>query len=226
MLFIWVALYGLVNLIPEVISVPEERSIWLHAGLLVGYVLAFLFWICRKGARKEAGLLIPHGLGKAPGFLLLLAVFPLYNLFAGDVRYPGICFMVQMLCAALTEELFFRGFLLSALRKMGVIRAVVLTSLAFALAHGANFLESSDHVYVWLQVISSFFMSVSYCVVVMRFGSILPCVAAHFLTNITGTGSISGRSAYLGLFVSVAICAVWSLVLIMNMNNINKEKKT
>lgn len=51
-------------------------------------------------------------------------------------------FILQLLKSALIapvcEELFFRGYLLCALRRYGVRRALITASLCFALAHGVN----------------------------------------------------------------------------------------
>ena len=212
MLFFWVALYGLVNLIPGLISCGEN----VHAGLLAGYTAGILFWICRSGRREEAGLQIPRGLVEAPGFLLPLAVFPVCNLLTNNALTVGIGFALQMLCATLTEELFFRGFLLSALRKYGTVTAVGLTSFTFALLHCLNFAGNPESAYVWLQICCSFCVSLFYCCLVVRFGSILPCAVVHFLTNITAAESVGGRWAYTGLICSMIICVIFSLMLIKN----------
>lgn len=214
MLFFWIALYGFVNLIPEVFCCREESVIWLRAGLLAGYALLLLFWICRCGRQREAGLQVPRGVMEAPAFLLPLAVFPVCNLLTNRDIFGGPDFMLQMLCVALIEELFFRGFLLFSLRKFGTIRAIVLTSIAFALLHGLNFQENPDDAYVWLQICSSFCVSMYYCCFVVRFGSILPCVAAHFLTNVTAAESIGGIWAYTSLTGSMIICIILSWILI------------
>ena len=216
MLFFWVALYGLVNLIPGLVSDGESSCTWLHAGLLAGYTAAILFWICRSGRRKEAGLRIPRGLVEAPSFLLPLVVFPMYNLLTNHDLSVEIGFVLQMLCATLAEELFFRGFLLSALRKHGTVTAVGLTSLTFALLHCLNFAGNSESAYVWLQICCSFCVSLYYCCLVVRFGSILPCAVAHFLTNITAAESVGGRWTYIGLICSMLICVIFSLMLIKN----------
>lgn len=223
MLFIWVALYGLVNLMPEFFCFPEESSIWLRTALLAVYVWLFLLWIVRTERRKEAGLLMPSGLGEAPIILLPLAVFPVCNLLMNEGLSVNVGFVVQMLCAAWVEELFFRGFLLSFLQKCGTVKAILLTSAAFALLHGMNLTENPDSTYVLLQICCSFCVSIYYCCVTVRFGSILPGVAAHFLTNITGTGSTSGKGAFWGPVCCSAVCAIWSLFLIMNIKNKNEE---
>ena len=223
MLFLWIALYGLVNLVPETVSGNESLSEWLHAGLLTGYSIAFLCWIHGQKKRKEIGVQWPRMLPKEACFLLPLAVFPVYNLFLHQEISVSLAFVLQMLCVALTEELFFRGFLLSSLRKYGCLPAVLLTSTVFALLHGLNFLQYSDSIYVWMQIGSGFCVSLYYSCFVMRFGSILPCVAAHFLTNITAAGRIDDWCAYAGVAGSMIICFLFSRILIVS---IKKETVT
>ena len=217
MLFFWVALYGLVNLVPEVCCFPEESVVWFRAGLLAGYVLAFLFWICRSGRQKKAGLRAPRGLRETPVFLLPLMVFPACNLLTNHDLSVHADFALQMLCVAFVEELFFRGFLLSGLRECGAVKAIVLTSLAFALLHGVNFAGNPDNTYVWMQICCSFCVSIYYCCFTIRFGSIHPCVAAHFLTNVTAAESIDGGWAYAGLIGSMIVCILFSMILIVSM---------
>lgn len=222
MLFVWVALYGLADMISDLL--PGIG--WLRGISLVVYDALFVFWILRTGRGKLAGLNpMKHPVKDGAVSLALLAVFPLYNSISAE-NFPafGAEFLLCMLCAALTEELFFRGFLLSWLTRLGQVPGIVLTSLAFALLHCVNFLEAGGSGYVWLQILSSFFVSICYCAVTIRFGSILPCAAAHFLTNITGTGSVSGSWPHWGLWGCIAVYALWGWTMTRNIRQ-NKRRQ-
>jgi len=210
MVFAWVALYGAVNTVSGVLAATVPEAPWLRGCLLAVYDAMFVFWIFRTGRQEQAGLgPVKCAWKDAWPLLLPLAVFPVYNLLqAGEcLMAPG--FLLHMLCVTLTEELFFRGFLLSGLKRLGTGTGVILTSAAFALLHAVNLAGNGDAAYVCLQILSSFFVSLCYCAVTLRMGNALPCWAAHFLTNITGTGSVSGGRQLLGLLSCIAVYALW-----------------
>lgn len=73
---------------------------------------------------------------------------------------------------AITEEAFFRGFLVQGTRALGVIIACVVSSLAFALYHGSL----AQFVY---QLI---YGAVLYMLTV-KAGSVIPSMLAHFINN-------------------------------------------
>jgi len=213
MLFVWIALYGLVNILPDFM----DGTYWFRGIWMAVYDSLFFLWIFAKEKQNIAGL-NPMRCPMSGGavHLLLLGIFPLYNcVTTQEVSFLGAGFLLQMVCVALTEEVFFRGFLLSWLRRLGTIPGILLTSLAFAVLHVLNFTENADSLYVLLQILSSFFVSVCFCAVTMEFGSILPCVVAHFLTNITGTGSFVGKWAIPGLLGCITVYALWGWKLIL-----------
>ena len=58
------------------------------------------------------------------------------------MQRPGASFLLRLISGALIapvcEELFFRGYLLGALKRYGMTAAVLVSSLCFALAHGMD----------------------------------------------------------------------------------------
>ncbi len=80
---------------------------------------------------------------------------------------------------ALVEEIFFRGYVLSGVRRLGPIVAVVVTSLAFAMLH------HSVH-----RLAVTFSLGVVFALLSLRGGSIWPCVLAHLMHN--GLSVLSG----------------------------------
>jgi len=224
MLFVWIGLYGLVHVIADYGMSFGGTWLWLRGILLTIYVLLFLHWILQTDRQQQAGLNPMFFQSRREWLRLLpLGIYPVYNLIAGDGFAPAGHFLLEMACICLTEELLFRGFLLSYLRRRGALFGMLLTSLIFSGLHFVNAFSGGDLPYVWLQVLSSFFVSVCYCGVSIHLGSVLPCAAAHFLTNITGAGSISGGYALLGLWGCIAIYALWSLKLCLDIRKIHKE---
>ena len=215
MLFFWIFLYGLI-----LTAVNAAASLWMRSILLAGYVLAFLSWIRKTGSAKQAGLMpMAWGCWEDVAYLLPLLLFPVYNLLFRSGPFPPGAIWLEMLSVCLVEELFFRGFLLSWFQRKGIPGSILFVSLAFSAMHLVNCVSTADGQYVFLQAVSSFFVSICYCAVTLRWGSVLPCVAAHFLTNIFGTGELTSIPA---LVCCVVLHALWDGVLCLKTI---KEKK-
>ncbi len=86
-------------------------------------------------------------------------------------QYLGFVLVLALL-PAVTEEMFFRGFMLSSLKKCSPIISMVFVALCFSLYHG----NVSQLIY---QFIFGLFM----CGLAYFSGSVFPCIIAHFLNN-------------------------------------------
>lgn len=207
MVFIWILLYGFISSVANVVP----GTSWIRSLLLTGYALVFLYWIWKTGRQKQISLGGVNCRGWKDGWHLLpLLLFPAHNMIFASGSIPPVEVWLEMLSICLVEELLFRGFLLSWLRKRGVLLAILGTSLAFSVLHLVNFISVGDARYVLMQVVSSFFVSVCYCGVTIGCGSLLPCAAAHFLTNILGMGEISFLP---GLLCCIVLHGVWGSIM-------------
>ena len=122
-------------------------------------------------------------------WMLILAFVLLTSLWiglAGDrplpdpSDYPTMAFRVSAfvmtpLVAGVAEEMAYRGYLLSRLERFGPETAIVVTSMAFAAAHLVHGIG------VIFLLPGFFLVSVIYCLLVRRTGSILPGMALHVL---------------------------------------------
>lgn len=224
-LVVWAAAYSLVNSAADEILKWFPSALWVPTAALVGYDGLLLLWIFRTGRQQSSGLVRLRPLSAKEIFdLLPLGVFPLYNLVTGEQGVVTGAFLLQMLCAALTEELFFRGFLLSFLKKQGTLFSIFLTSILFAAMHSVNLLEGADGAYVGMQMLCAWLVSLCYCAVTLRFDSLLPCIGAHFLTNITGTGVLVGEFAMHALWVCIVLHILWGTKLCMDI--VKKKEET
>jgi membrane protease YdiL (CAAX protease family) len=108
----------------------------------------------------------------------LIVLLPYYLLFGGTVKtITAFTIAFQVLSIAFPEEYFFRGFLQDSIGKN--FRAVVLTSLFFALAHLPKALFIGD----WMSLLS-FIPSLIMGWLYMKTNNILPGVIFHFLANL------------------------------------------
>lgn len=184
MVFFWIILYGLVHSVFEVVS-GLYTCPWLLSLSMSVYTALLILWIVRTDRNASMGLFFSRVASEEAIWLFPLTVLPFSNLFLTDVLIlPGHSVLLT-LCTCTAEELFFRGFLFSCLRKhIGHWSAGVVSTI-FALFHLANLISGWPPGYVAVQVLVAFSVSLYYCLIRFHWGSLYPCVIAHFLTNIT-----------------------------------------
>ena len=200
MVFLWVILYGLVY---EAAGAAGKAS-WLLPAAMAAYTAAFLLWTRKSGNAQQIGLAKSTGISPA---MLPLLVLPLGNLLANGFSFPGWEAAFVLICGSITEELFFRGFLFSYLLRRGPICAVLGSSLLFALMHFANLGSGAEVLDTLMQVLCAFWVGVCYCLAILRWKSLLPCIVAHSLTNLTAAES---SPVFLPL-ICILICVCYSL---------------
>lgn len=80
--------------------------------------------------------------------------------------------VVLAVIPAIFEELIYRGIIFNGLRKFGNVKAIILSALFFALAHGSA-----------VQLFYQLILGVVLALVVIRTGSIVASIVIHFLNN-------------------------------------------
>jgi sodium transport system permease protein len=166
-------------------------------GLLAAALIGSSAWAV------AAGLLIrllppPESLVRALEQVLLLdgAPVPLWLVWLVIAVTPALC-----------EELFFRGFVLSGLRRLGLWPAILTCALLFGVAHSSVY-----------RLIPTFFIGILLSWLVWRTGSVWTGVVAHALNNGIAATLVhdktlaaafgAGSQAYLGWKPTLAACAM------------------
>jgi sodium transport system permease protein len=185
-----------------------RRTLALRRPSLLGVVAAVL--IGSSAWAVAAGLLIrllppPESLVRALEHLLLLdgAPAPLW-----------VVWLVVAVTPALCEELFFRGLVLSGLRRLGPWPAILACALLFGLAHSSVY-----------RLIPTFFIGLLLSWLVWRTGSIWTGVIAHALNNGVAATLVydktlaaafgAGTQAYLGWKPTLAAIVVLTVGLVL-----------
>lgn len=193
MLFLWIILYGLLYCLSEAAAPMLNAAAWLTPITMVIYIGLLLLWVCRTGQQQAAGLVFFRlRKGDLPVFLPLM-VLPLCNLVTTGNPAISLFSMLLTLCTCTAEELFFRGFLLSFLRKKVGLQSVLIAALTFSLFHSVNIFSGWDIPSVLMQMLLAFSAGIYYCLIRISCGSLIPCIAAHFLTNLTAGSLITIR---------------------------------
>ena len=187
--FFWMLLYGAAYNLTVLIFPNDEITV---AAMCI-YTAVLIFYYLRKGNTKGQSFVFTKV--KAL-FTLLLFGFFLLNL----IYFNGISLSFSLLSAllgAVCEEILFRGFLLSSLRKKGVLASVLLSALTFAAYHllGGGV----------LQAVCAFSVGIAFSLYTIKYDSLFFCILAHLLINLTGDAGINTVSALICSAVTV-IC--------------------
>ena len=105
--------------------------------------------------------------------------------------------IAQALCAPLTEEISFRGLMLSRFNKgLPAWIGIVISSVLFGLVHGNA---------IWF--VYAALLGAIFCLIANRTGSILPTLLLHILFNAVGTGL-----SYSGVGFTTIAYAIFALI--------------
>ena len=164
-------------------------SAWLMARLTAGSPTAAQFGLRRVAFRRAVGWLVAAWVA----FLAFSGIWAaalsieenddLPQELGADDSSTALFFVALLVCVAapIAEELFFRGFCFTALRRwIGVAGGAVATGVFFGLIHAG----SAD--VVFLVPLGVFGMLL--CLLYHRTGSLLPCMVLHALNNSLALG--------------------------------------
>jgi membrane protease YdiL (CAAX protease family) len=164
-------------------------SAWLMARLTAGSPTAAQFGLRRVVFRRAVGWLVAAWVA----FLAFSGIWAaalsikenddLPQELGADDSSTALFFVALLVCVAapIAEELFFRGFCFTALRRwIGAAGGAIATGVIFGLIHAG----SADPVFlVPLGVFDALL-----CVLYLRTGSLLPCMVLHALNNSLALG--------------------------------------
>lgn len=150
-------------------------------------------------------------------FPILLTVSIAWGALSSSTVGSKIVFLAIYACLiAVAEESIFRGIILQTLLPKGVLRAILLSTLIFALLHVGNLFAGLPWTYVSGQVLFTFGDGMAYAVMRVRTGSIWPALILHGLTDFgalasTATTGIQPPSLLIALLAGGSICSVYMI---------------
>jgi len=226
MLLFWIVLYGAVFSVSAQLEADTVQSANYAIILMISYPVCLLYWLIKTGKNRALRLTLPKtAAAKVCSPLFCLLLLPLYNLATAGPWKLDAVLAVRLICVSISEEVFFRGFLFFNLQKGGKHFAPWVTSVIFALAHAVNLTGTVPQDMVLLQILCAFSVSMYYCGIGSRFGSILPCIAGHTFVNLSAGSSSTEPSGWktVGLLICVAI-HLWCAVTLLHKTNLTSEE--
>ncbi len=184
---VWIVAYVVLFNVADGVSkdLGVEKSITAVVGLVMSLFL--LFWLRAQGEWKEYGLCKGKFPAKTYLYFLPLAFTVSVNLWGGvRLNYSPvetILFIVSMICVGFLEELIFRGFLFTAMRKDGLVSAIIVSSVTFGVGHIVNLFGGEDLLPTLLQICYATAVGFLFTVIFHKSGNLLPCIIAHAVMN-------------------------------------------
>ena len=180
---IYVVSFSLADGLSGTLGIPKLLT--CAVGLALSAVL-FRF-VKGNGLMSHCGLCRPRGERKRTLLYIPLIAVSSVNLWNGvAVQTPPLeilTHIVSMATVAFLEELIFRGFLFSGMRKSGQTAAVIVSSVTFGMGHIINLLTGAPVFDTLLQLVYATAVGFCFTALFLTTGSILPCVLAHAAVN-------------------------------------------
>lgn len=111
--------------------------------------------------------------------LIIMELLPLLSGFDNKLNIVGISgTLLYAIGVGLDEEIYFRGILVNILKKLGNKKALIISSLIFAVVHVVNII-GGDPVLVIVQIVYAFCFGFVAAEILIISKSILPCMLWH-----------------------------------------------
>ena len=207
----WIGIYVVSLSLADALSQAIGVEKLLTAPLCLALTAVLFCWLKGPALLETYGL--AHPVGRLRPWLhywpLLLLIST--NLWGGvalqDSVAETLLYVLSMLCVGFLEELIFRGFLFRALCRDSVKTAVWVSSVTFGMGHILNLLNGAALLPTLLQLCYATAAGFLFTVMVYRWGSLWPCVAAHSLLNALSAVA-APKSQTLQLITAVVLTAV------------------
>lgn len=134
------------------------------------------------------------------------------------ITKPGTIFLfaVFSLVVGLAEEVFFRGLILTALVPAGVQRAVLVSSLLFAIPHLFNAVAGIwDPVFTLADTIAAFGIGVTFAALRIRTGSLWPLIGLHAMIDFTALVALGSLEIPVQSAIQLIITLAFGFLLIL-----------
>jgi len=144
-------------------------------------------WITKNGLAKKFGLCSFKGNKNSFLWFIPLAVMSCINLkngiaFSAPVLV-SILMAVNLAVGGYVEEIIFRGFLFRAMAKNNLRSAIIVSAVTFGAGHIVNLANTADTIGVLLQICYAIIIGFLYTVIVLKGGSLWPCIISHVFVN-------------------------------------------
>ena len=203
MLFIWLFLYGAVMLLAKAAA---PMFSFAPTVALVLYTTALVIWIMAAGKAPALGFQKVSLTAFRKHLFFIPYLTPVfYNIFRFGFLFPAGRQLPGIVCAVILEEILFRGFLTQWLCRRSLFWGVILSGLAFGIAHMVNLESGMLPTAVVCQMLFALCVGIALSGLRLSARSIYPGIGVHLLINLTaGSGENVAKDPL--FWISMAMC--------------------
>ena len=179
--------------------------------VLIAVMLGF---IRTNGLREYYAICAPKTPARQMLYYIPMIVVSTVNIWFGIVFNKGfadgLVYFLAMIATGITEELLFRGFLFRAMSRRNPRAAVILVSVLFGAGHLMNLFNGSGM--TPLENICQVFYAVAvgflFVAVLIRSGSLIPCMIAHAAFNALSVFANNPMHEKYQIPIALSLCAI------------------
>ena len=214
---VWIIIYCLLFSIADSISIylGISKSITVIVGLVISIFL--IIWLKKNNLLKEYGITKAGIEFKKMFYYIPLILLIIPNLMFGiniDEKYSIleiVLYIVSMILVGFLEELIFRGFLFTSLKKEGIKTAIIISSITFGMGHIINLVtgNSNNLIFTLIQIEYATMVGFLFTIIFYKTKNLIPCIVAHSLVN---SLSILVDTSMLSLMDEIIVALIWTII--------------
>ncbi|MBP3589651.1 MAG: CPBP family intramembrane metalloprotease [Muribaculaceae bacterium] len=190
-------------------AIGTEKLLTAPLALFMGGFL--IAWAVRNAHAKKYGLTRPTLTLRQSLCYLPLVLLSTASLWSGvSMQLSAVetaLYILSMIGVGITEEIIFRGLLFRALARDNLKTAVIVSSVTFGVGHIVNLLSGAPLLSTLLQIVYASAAGLLFTVILLKSGSLLPCILSHCVINSLSAFSVTASPAH-ELIVAAAMTAL------------------
>lgn len=205
-----------------------DDSVFTLMALLIMAALITVF-IYRNNLSEKMGLIYVKGGRRYLWYIPLIIVCSINLWFGVQMHYEPMHQVIAVLGMGLVgyiEEVIFRGFLFRAIERENVTRALIISAVTFGAGHIVNILTGQADIETFLQMGYATAIGFAFVYLFYRSKSLIPCIVAHSLIDITSqfsnqnlTKDLENIWNYAGTAVILVVAGGYAIYLAKLKNN-------
>jgi len=176
------------------------------------FTVSLLYWINKNGLKEKYGLTSPQIPAKRLLYYIPLVLIASVNLWFGvRLNYSileTVLYVLTMFCVGFLEEIIARGFIFKALEKDNTKRAIIISSVAFGVAHIFNLFNGSGMELLanFLQVFYAIAVGFLFVTLFYKTKSLLPSIICHGVLNaLSAFANVEAATTEVQIFSALAL---------------------
>lgn len=178
--------YIMAGVITQVMKMNDIQTRLIQGGFVwLSVLTAFLyFWISKKSLKSYGFRKVQKSNRSIVLWYIPIIILELSGLSCGLVKLSFTYIMVNLfltIAVGFAEEIYFRSIILNTLKKLGLKKAIIISSIIFGVSHSANIAGGKDVTLTIIQIVFAFVIGIVFSELFVLTESIYPVIIWHFI---------------------------------------------